>query len=68
MTMRNSKTSMISVTLVFAGIATTLAACSDPSAGRPPSINSGSYDWQDAYRGSDGYPLPGWGGFFKPNS
>jgi hypothetical protein len=29
--------------------------------GRPPLVNSGSYDWNDAYRGPNGYPLPGYG-------
>jgi hypothetical protein len=35
-----------------------LAACTEK--GRPPTINSGSYDWGDAYYGPNGYLLPGW--------
>lgn len=38
-----------------------LAACGNPPEGRPPLVNSGSYDWTDQLRGADGYPLPGWG-------
>ena len=35
-----------------------LAGCTQ--AGPPPLVNSGSYDWRDAYWGSNGYRLPGW--------
>ena len=52
----------------IAGAMLALAACADPGMGRPPLVNSGSYDWQDAYRGPNGYPLPGYGGYFKMQS
>ena len=45
-----------------------LAGCSDPGTTRPPLVNSGSYDWQDAFRGPNGYPLPGYSGYFKMQS
>lgn len=35
-----------------------LAGCAEP--GHPPLVNSGSYDWRDAYRGPNGYPLQGY--------
>jgi hypothetical protein len=35
-----------------------LAACTEQ--GHPPLVNSGSYDWSDAYYGRNGYYLPGW--------
>jgi hypothetical protein len=37
-----------------------LAGCAAPAPGRPPLVNSGSYDWHDVYWGSNGYRLPGW--------
>jgi hypothetical protein len=55
----------LNLPLSIIGLALMLVACSDPPMGRPPLVNSGSYDWRDAYRGPDGYPLPGWGGYFK---
>jgi len=45
-----------------------LAACADPGTPRPPLVNSGSYDWQDAFRGPDGRPLPGYAGYLKTQS
>jgi len=50
------------------GLALALAACGPEPVGRPPVVNSGSYDWRDAYRGPNGYPLPGWGGYFAPRN
>ncbi len=51
MTLRRS---MLLLTLVMV-----LAGCgAEP--GRPPLVNSGSYDWHDVYWGSNGYRLPGW--------
>jgi hypothetical protein len=38
-----------------------LVGCGPPPPGRPPLVNSGSYDWSDAYRGPNGYSLPGYG-------
>jgi hypothetical protein len=35
-----------------------VTGCAEP--GHPPLVNSGSYDWSDAYRGPNGYPLPGY--------
>jgi hypothetical protein len=49
----------------FAGAILGLASCTDSGTTRPPLVNSGSYDWQDAFRGPNGYPLPGYGGYFK---
>ena len=55
-------------TVGFAVFALSLAACASSSPDRPPLVNSGSYDWRDAYRGPGGYPLAGWGAYFaKPN-
>jgi hypothetical protein len=59
-------TQTIFATLGLAGLILVLAACSDPGTDRPPLVNSGSYDWRDAFRGPNGYPLPGYGGYFKP--
>lgn len=58
-------TQPIFTTLCLASVMLALAACADPGMGRPPVVNSGSYDWQDSFRGPDGYPLPGYGGYFK---
>jgi hypothetical protein len=56
------------VRLGVAGFLLLLAACGAPSGNRPPVVNSGSYNWRDAYRGPNGYPLPGWGNYFaRPN-
>jgi hypothetical protein len=52
------------VVAVFCFAALATAACSDPSMVPPPLVNSGSYDWRDAYRGPNGYPLPGWSSYF----
>jgi hypothetical protein len=60
----NPMTQRIFATFGFAGLLI-LAACGDPGTDRPPLVNSGSYDWQDAFRGPNGYPLPGYEGYFK---
>jgi hypothetical protein len=54
----------IVVAFGIVAIVVSLAACDGDPANRPPLVNSGSYDWRDSFRGPNGYPLPGWGGYF----
>jgi hypothetical protein len=58
---------MIFRAILLSGLALQLVACTDPSAPRPPIINSGSYDWTDQVRDARGYPLQGWGNIISPN-
>lgn len=61
-TMRQAIFAMLGVV----GLAVALAACGgNAETGRPPIVNSGSYDWRDAFIGPNGYPLPGYEGYFK---
>ncbi len=44
--------------VIGAAVFLVLSACTEQ--GRAPLVNSGSYDWSDAYYGSNGHHLPGW--------
>ena len=55
----------IMVALGFAGLTLMLVACNDPGTSRTPVVNSGSYDWRDSFLQPNGYPLPGYEGYFK---
>jgi hypothetical protein len=55
----------ISAVLGLAGLTVTLTACDNPGTGRTPVVNSGSYDWRDSFLQPNGYPLPGYEGYFK---
>ena len=51
--------------LGFAGLMLALVACNNPNTGGTPVVNSGSYDWRDSFLQPNGYPLPGYEGYFK---